>query len=670
MLGAAFALIYLACGLMITRFLLPGRRPLDRLWLGLCLGLLAMMWLPALMAFFVKFSMLGHWLSLIPLVGLTALAWLFREKRPARPWDREETSYLKTVLLFALPLTALGAWLQYTHNFRIGADGSYNVGQSTYGDLSLHAAIITSMPNASFPPDYSILPGERLSYPFLTDSLSASLYLMGWSLQSCLAIPGTVMMALCYLGVLIMGREMTGGKKTAALAFLLVFLNGGLGFLYTFDLSFQDWRERLSTVLDGYYQTPTNQPSPYNLRWSNIICDMLVPQRTFLGGWCVGLPCFYLLYSLMKKPAASPAASPAAPPAAPPVASPVTQAHPPQRGLLLLGVWAGALPMVHTHTFLALALCSLGFLLYDLRHSPRGARMGAFAPYLLYGAMAAALSIPQLLFWTFGQAVGGDRFLGFQFNWVNNPSGEGMIDFYLWFYLKNIGLPVILILCALAEKNPAHRRLASGAFMIFLAAELIRFQPNEYDNNKLFYLWYLLCAMLAADYAGELWRKLRGLRGRYVLAAFVSVALFLSAGLSLWREARSDYQAYSRQAVQAADFIREETPEHAVFLTGVQHLNPVSSLAGRTIVCGPDLWLYYHGFNTSQRKADIRSFYEDPARNQAILDQYQVSYIFLSSYELSNYQVDQTALNSMYPLIYQEGEFSVYQVVLEGGKGV
>ena len=35
------------------------------------------------------------------------------------------------------------------------------------------------------------------------------------------------------------------------------------------------------------------------------------------------------------------------------------------RGLVLLAVWAGALPLVHTHSFLAIGLASLGCMLYD-----------------------------------------------------------------------------------------------------------------------------------------------------------------------------------------------------------------------------------------------------------------------------------------------------------------
>ena len=45
-------------------------------------------------------------------------------------------------------------------------------------------------------------------------------------------------------------------------------------------------------------------------------------------------------------------------------------------------------------------------------------------------------------------------------------------------------------------------------------AEVFKFQPNEYDNNKLLYVWFLLCLPMAADYAMEAFARLRGLPGR------------------------------------------------------------------------------------------------------------------------------------------------------------
>ena len=333
------------------------------------------------------------------------------------------------------------------------------------------------------------------------------------------------------------------------------------------------------------------------------------------------------------------------------------------RPIALLGVWAGALPLIHTHSFLALGLASAGMMVYDIIHDRERGRLLLW--YVLYGGLAVAFAAPQLILFTFAQAFqgeGANTFLTLQFNWVNNPGGSGMRDLYFWFYIKNIGLPFIALLLALIEKNPKHRRIFSGALAIILAAETIRFQPNEYDNNKLFYVAWLLCTMIVADWAVMMWKRMKGLRARYVIAVLTAVVTFLAAGLTLWREAVSDYQSFSAQSVEAGEFIRDNTEEDALFITGTQHLNPVASIAGRQVVCGPDLWLYYHGFNTTERKIDIERFMEDPAANLDVLTKYGVDYIYVSSYERYNYDVDFDALNAMFEPVFENGEARVWRV--------
>ena len=570
-----------------------------------------------------------------------------------------------------IPLTILGGYLQYTHSMRVDEQGAWNVGQSTYGDLPMHMSFITGLVGKRFPADYPFYPGHQLSYPFLADSLSSTFYLMGCSIQMSIILPGTLMMFLCYLGVMVLGREMTAGKKTALLAATLFFLNGGLGFLYDFDQA-AGWEAngewtvvaRVRHILEGYYKTPTNQPEPNNLRFSNMICDMMVPQRTLLGGWCMVIPCFYLLetcfrperlrrergmevYGLYRTP---------------------ERADGNGRGVLLLGVWAGALPLIHTHSFLALGLCSAGYLFYDLIHGDREgnrSRWNILGRYVAYGCLAALLALPQLFGFTFSQTFqgeGSNDFIIFQFNWVNNPGGRGMRDFYLWFYIKNLGLPFLALLCAAFEKDPKQRRIFAGVLPMVLAAELIRFQPNEYDNIKILDLAWMLSCMIVADEAALLWKRMGGLRCRYFLAAMAGIAVYLSAGLTIWRECVSDYRAFSAQAVEAGVFARDETESGAVYMTGTQHLNPPLSIGGKTVVCGPDLWLYWHGFNTAERQTDIRLFYEDPEANAWVLAEYDVDYIYVSSYERASYDVDMDALRGIYPVVFENSEAVIFQV--------
>ena len=680
MLGIGYFMLFEACGLAIIFWLLPRVRPVARTWLGLCLGMILQMWLPALCAFLWRFSLAAHAWAILPLALLTGGAYLARDKRERARFSQGEKGLLILLLCVALPLSLLGGYLQWTHVLNPQADGSLHVGQSTYGDLPLHLAIAAGMRDGAFPAEYTILPGALLTYPFLADSYAASFLLMGWSLRGAVVFTGCLMMALTFSGYLILAERIAQRRGVAALAALFFFINGGLGFLYLVDMqgavlgeygsnqlqSVSGLWARIRQVLSGWYQTPANHAefTTYNLRWSNVIVDMMVPQRTTLAGWTQLLPCLYLLYDEVRpentlRPGVTVLSAPDGPTAV------FTRRRIDFRKTLLLGLWAGMLPMVNTHCFLALGLLSLGWMVYDLLRA-RGQRRPALAFWALYGSLTVLIAAPQLYTWTFRQAVGNKRFVRPLFNWVNGE--RGMLDGYFWFYIKNIGLPFLLILLSLLEKNEKRRFLASGAFVIYLAAEFLVFQPNVYDNNKLFYVWYMICAILAADYALELLGRLKGLRARPVIAALCAVGCVATGTLSIARECVSDYQMFSAQDVAAAEFVEQTTERDAIFLTGTQHINFVSSLAGRRIVCGPDTWLYYHGFDTSERQTDIRAFYADPVGQAAVLEKYGVSYILLSGNERYSMAVDTAALEREYTRIYASpgDEIVIYAV---GEKG-
>jgi len=643
--GLLYLLFFLTGGVIITRLLLPRMRVVKRVYIGASAGVLFMMWLPVLWAYAFTFDFLSHALAAGTLAALCAAAYVFRDRRAVKPFDAAEKKALIRLLAMVVPLAVLSAYLQYTHSIRPAADGSYHVGQSTYGDLSLHLAVTTSIVGAKFPLHNSLMLGATMAYPYLSDSIASTMLLFGMELPMAMAFTGALMMTLTFTGYALVCMQLCRRKGAAFLAFFLLFLNGGFGFFYTLDATVEGYSvttmwDNLRTVMQGYYQTPTNQPDPHNIRWVNIICDMLVPQRGILGGWTMLMPCLNLLIP------------------------PLAQRKPHgMRTLVLLGLFAGGLPLIHTHSYLALVLFSLGACAYAVITSRE--KWTAFRPWLIYGAIAAALSLPQLLAFTFVQATGSDHFLSVWFNWANNRGRRGLVDTYLWFYLKNVGVPYILIALALLRRKKRGERLpddlyqyrliACGAFLIYLIAEFFKFQPNEYDNNKLLYVWFLLCLPMAADYAFEAFDRLRGLPGRRVIAAGFLICCFTGAGLTIARECVSDYHAYSPQDIETAEYVKHNTPRHSVFLTGNQHLNPVSSLAGRTILCSSDLYLYYHGFNTGERRAEIAAFYENPASHLDLLKKYQVEYIYVSAYERADgqYVLNEDALESLFPLAFE-----------------
>lgn len=623
---------YLMAGTVCACVVLWDKSPLLRVWLGCSFGMLLFMWLPALAAFFVRFTVLAEQIALGLLLVITATAVFYWMKHPKklRGMEKGDRGMLVALLCFVLPLTALSAYLQHTHTLR-DVDGALHVGQSTYGDLCMHLSIATGLRGSALPAEYIILPGSPLGYPLLTDATGTSLLLLGMPVRWALILPGTVMSGLVYIGFLLLAREMTGKTSAAVIAGALLFFNGGLGFLYDFDLSGNDY-SKISEIFSGYYMTPANQPD-YNLRWSNLVADLLLPQRTFLGGWCLLLPALYFAREAFGSGQ--------------------------RRMFLLVALFGAALPLVHTHSFVALALYSGGALVYRLIVQ-KDMRRKLLTGSAIYLGIVVVTAVPQLLAFTLRQAS-NEGFISFHFNWVNNTA-NGFVDFYPWFWLKNIGLPLIAMVCALLDFRKRDRMDLIGAAMIFIVAELVLFQPLDYDNNKLFYVWYLLMLPSAANWCVSVWDKLKGGRARVLLAAVFLTGSTLSGALSIAREVISDYELFSASAARAGTFIEENTDPDDMFITGQYHNNPVYALAGRKVVCGPPLFLYWHGLDYTGREAAVRAFYQDPVNNLDLLTEYDVKYIVLTWQERNDIGANEAALDTLFDVVYDDGSYRIYGV--------
>ncbi len=642
MIAVVYTVLFMLGGAVVARDQLPKKSPLVRVWLGMSLGLLLEMALPALFAHFVRFSVAAHILAVIALGAIVAVSRKFRDKHLAAAMTAQDRRTLAAMALFCLPVTALSAYLQYTHMIMPAADGSLWCGQSTYGDLCMHLAFATSMRDMAFPPSYNLLAGTPMAYPYLSDSLSTSMMLLGMDKSMAMVFPGTLLMAMTYAGFMLMSTVVLGSRKKAVfVAALLFFFNGGLGFLYDFDMEGRDNFARVAEIFTGHYKTPANQPD-LNLRFSNVIADLLIPQRALMAGWAMGIPALYLLITGEREKS--------------------------MRQTVILALTASVLPLVHTHTFLALGLFSGGFYIGRLIVRPKDERAGILKRAGVYLAIVCVLGLPNVLGTAVRQTVEGGS-LRFQFNWVNNSGGRGMIDGYLWFWIKNAGLPFVLMICAcLDAKRRGYLDIVLGMAAIYVVAELILFQPNEYDNNKLFYIWYMFACVLAADYGSMIMQRMGYLRGRWVLCAlFIFVSVF-SGGLSIARECVSGYQLFNKNAVAAGEWIDGNTEKDAVFLTGQQHINPVCSLAGRQIVCGSYLYVYFHGLDYRQQEQDCTTFYADPENNLDILEKYGVDYVYVSDYERAEKVVNTQALDALFPVVYENRDVKVYGV--RGGASV
>lgn len=619
-------IIYVFSGVSLARTLLYKERPLVRIWLGGVLGLVMLLWIPTLVSFLLDFTILSQMVALFitATIGCVSICLSKNKRVNITSWKSESD-----LLFVLLPLLTVGIVLLSTHTIMEFEDGSLYVGQSTYGDLSMHLGFITSIAEQhTFPPMYSICPDTALGYPFLSDSISSTFYVLGANLRFATMLPAMYAYALVLLGVyMFYERWMRDTSKTQLAAFLF-FLGGGFGFAYFFEM-LQLQPDNFSRIFHAFYETPTNNVS-VGIKWVNPIADMLVPQRATLFGWALLFPCLYLLLRAGEEK---------------------------ERSFFpLLGVIAGAMPLVHTHSFLALGIISTVCLLRSILHAEGKSQ---FYGYMLYAGIVAVLAGPQLLLFTFKQS--GD-FLQVHWNWAN------FTDNTIWFYIKNLGLLFLLLPAALLDTSSRNRGIVSGAGVLWFIAETIQFQPNPYDNNKLLFVCFAYLCGLVADYLIRIYRRLTTAENGHTLgtkcmALLTCTALFLSGFLTLGREIVSEYQLFYSDEVQAAEYVKENIPPSSTFLTHNNHNNTIAALTGRNIVCGSGSFLYYHGVNYGEREAALSLLYEEPtAYFDTLSAKYDIDYVYVSSHERYNYDCDMGYFISNYKCIFENGTVMIFDV--------
>ena len=704
--GIGYYVLFQIIGMILGYELLSKEQKAARLLTGSVFGSILMQWMPALLSMVMGFNKSSH-IAALALTFLFAGIGVISSRRYMGKKEQnsdkisvaadETDSLFKRLtreygyLLVILPVFVFFVILLWTHSIPYAADGSIHTGQSTNGDMNMHLAFITSVAKQGiFPPEYSLLPGTKLSYPFLCDTVSSSIYLWGGSLRTAYIVPMLFAALQVFMGVMLLAKEILKSRTKAVIAWIFFFFNGGFGIYYFVKGAWSD-PKIFTRIFTEFYQTPTNYVDG-NIRWSNIIVDMLLPQRATLFGWAVLMPALYMLYRaiMMKK----------------------------RSYFVITAVMAGCLPMIHTHSFLALGLVCAMWLIYSMRtefNAGWKSKESKIELWMLFGffllmcgldairrvvtvsdtvyfwiamagiaavvviclyftvrglreekgrtmilnwgmllAITLVLALPQLLEWTFQQAHGSQFVRGY-FNWAN------LNDTYLGFYFKNIGIVWILSIVALIFTRTRNYFIVSPSFFIWFVAELLVFQPNVYDNNKLLYVGYLFLCFLSADYLVEIVKKLHSAAVRRTIYAVVMFFAGISAVLTMGREAVSDYQLYSREEVEMCKYIEKNTDPTDVILTDTRYNNGVVSLTGRNIVCGCSSFLYYHGLSYEKQEEDVKTMYQNP-QDTSLFDKYHVKYIFISNSERYNYTIlSEDAFLENFKEVHRVGDIVLYQ---------
>lgn len=486
-------------------------------------------------------------------------------------------------------LGVLVSWLGWGQ-YRLKEDGLYGLGVETAADGCLHLSLIHSFTEGqNLWPEQPLYSGFPLLYHYLSDFLSAALLAGGSSLPAAIAVPAVFLLLAAAVLVYLVALEFEGDPRVGCLAVLLVFGSGGLGWTdFVTDLARQPgslWYPPRFYSLDA----------ARCLFFPNFLSGALLPQRAFL----MGLPLLLTIFLCLKRGVVG--------------------------GQKTYFVVAGAVTA-------SLTLAHLPSLLVVLLAGPVIAlgRADRWKLWMLYLSVAAILATPRLL--TLSSGAEPTSVPAWQPGWMWSLYGEHNL---FTFWCRNAGVFIVLWALVPIWKEPLERRRWGWDILpfagLFLMANLVNFQPNPWDNAKLFHYWYLFCC------PGVAWLLLRWWDGggwRKPLVILLGMSLTLAGVLDLWRlshRERSLHLMVDRPGIELAAHVLASTPARSVFLIEPLPNHPVPVLGGRRVFLGYPPWLRSYGRTVDARAGEARAILNGSDRAPALMARYGISYLVVGA---------------------------------------
>lgn len=612
MIALLFLLITFFASFGITQALFPKLKLEQKIGAAMVISILSSSWLA--LGFI---AMLGYQAGLLTVFCICGyLALTLRPKKITVP----SFQLNKAMIIFLIWWLVVFGWLFHKTFFLPSAEG-LNTLPYSYGDLALHSTYINYFSQQTELSLVSpIFSQQSIKYPFMFDFYTALLVKMGLTIRTALLISSYSVVIPMLLFLYSICFSITQKVITPVFASVLLFLNGGLGFLKFFS----DWKEtglKMDTFIthlpidytnsfeDGYY-------------WSNIVTTHLLPQRGFFIGLTFLLMFINFWQGLWSEKKLS------------------------FWQMICVSGLVGMMPLFHLHTYLVclpLLVWFLGWLSHQKRISVRNAVLISLPAIILGGS--------QLLIF-----AGETGFLSLVIGWI---AGQ---QIFIKFWWQNMGLAVIFVSIAavlfwkIFKRESFEQLLGLPSVAIFILCNIFVFQPNQWDNMKFFLLGYSLTCILTAAVLTHYWKS-------NMLKVAITLLLTSTAAsgiLSILFISQNSYNLSTHQDLQVAEAIKD-TPADSIFLTSDIHNHPVTMLAGRAVVRGYRGWLWTHGIDYTAADADIENIYRGVTATD-LLKKYSVDYVYIGLYEKKQYRVNIEFFRSRYTPIYQDETTTIYKI--------
>jgi hypothetical protein len=265
----------------------------------------------------------------------------------------------------------------------------------------------------------------------------------------------------------------------------------------------------------------------------------------------------------------------------------------------------------------------------------------------LYFALPSVFALPFIFF--SGSSFNMQLSFDFLATYVQNP---------LIYYPLNLGVPFALAIISFFKRG--HEYLKITMLLLVLIPNILLFTPWSWDMYKFFMFAWVPIAVLS----GILLNKTR----RIIVVTLVLLSVITSASVIIYNVG-TDYSGATWNEYDVGLWVRDNTPQDAVFLTYYGIHEPPTMIGGRVRVSSYIYWPYGHGVPLDEvwgREQQIDQAYNGTVADlAAVVREYNVSYVYFGNEELDVYGSKSLVyLDSVGWLtkVYVDGNLRVYEV--------
>jgi len=227
------------------------------------------------------------------------------------------------------------------------------------------------------------------------------------------------------------------------------------------------------------------------------------------------------------------------------------------------------------------------------------------------------------------------------------------------YYFLNLGIPFILAIVSFIK--PGHEYLKITFLLLFMIPNILLLTPWDWDMYKFFMFAWIPIVVLAGIVLAK--------TPRVLIVTLVLLSIITTASVIIYNT-QTNYLGASSSEYTIGLWVRDHTPQNAVFLTYYGIHEPTSMIGGRLRMSSYVYWPYGHGEpldQVNQREHDIDMAYNGTESQLAsVIREYNVTYVYVGVEELRNYPncIAHFTSISWLPQVYEDVGLRIYEVHL------